>query len=93
MKPINMWQVAPKVLEEYILSWTYSTRMVLFFFSFVQAAAMKCSFAMNFKYFQRSRAILLLNGRKENDISLIVTSKFIYLVLLFIKCVDIVFVY
>lgn len=77
-----MWQVALKVLEEYILSWTCSTTVALFLFSFVQAAATKCSFAMNFKCLQRSRAILLLNGRKKNDIFLIVTSKFIYLVIL-----------
>lgn len=88
-----MWQVPPNILEEHILNWTYCTRVALFFLSFVQAAATKCSFTMNFKCLQRSRTILLLNGRKENDISLVVTSKFIYLVLLFIKCVDIVFVY
>lgn len=33
-----MWQVAPKVLEEHILNWTYCTRVALFLFSFVQAA-------------------------------------------------------
>lgn len=34
-----MWQVTPKVLEEYMLNWTYCTRMALFLFSFVQPAA------------------------------------------------------
>lgn len=34
-----MWQVAPKVLEEHILNWTYCARVALFLFSFVQAAA------------------------------------------------------
>lgn len=34
-----MWQETPKVLEEYILNWTYYTRMALLLFSFVQPAA------------------------------------------------------
>lgn len=34
-----MWQVAPKVLEEHILNGTYCTRVALFSFSFVEAAA------------------------------------------------------
>lgn len=85
--------MAPKVLEEHILNRTYSTGVALFLLSFVQAVATKRSFAICFKYLKRSRIILLLNGRKENDISLVLTSKFIYLVLLFIKCFGIVFVY
>lgn len=68
-----MWQVTPEVLEEYILNWTNCTRMALFLFSFVQAAATKFSFTMNTGFLQRSRIILLLNGRKEKDISLSVT--------------------
>jgi len=80
-----MCKVSPKVLEEHILNWTYCTRVALFLFSFVRAAATKCSFAMNLKCLQRSRTILLLNGRKERDDSLVITSKFTYIVLLFYK--------